>query len=107
MTHAPLAYVRETYGVPACIGRRIEFNGRSGVIAEDRGNYIGVNFDDDAPGQIVNLHPTERVTYLGTGPVRKPSRSQARYRRFVSADTGESFGEFLKREGRQPRKEVA
>ncbi len=37
-------YVRRYYGVPVCIGRKIIFKGRHGIITEDRGNYIGVNF---------------------------------------------------------------
>lgn len=57
-------YVCEHYRVNAFIGKRIIFKGRTGIIAEDRGNYIGVNFDDDKPGAILNLHPTDNVIYL-------------------------------------------
>lgn len=64
-------YVQKTYGVPACIGRRVTVNGRAGIIAEDRGNYIGVNFDDSKPGMIMNAHPTWKVEYGKMGKVRK------------------------------------
>ena len=38
-------YASDYYDVPADIGRAVIVNGKPGVIAEDRGNYIGVNFD--------------------------------------------------------------
>lgn len=79
-------YVRQYYRVPAEIGRRIEWRGRSGVIAEDRGNYIGVLFDDHKPGNVSNLHPTDGVTYLDMGAVRQMTASQRRYRDFKEAD---------------------
>jgi len=70
-------YVRNYYGVPAETGRLVCHAGRPGIIAEDRGNYIGVNFDDEKPGQVHNVHPTdENLEYLGMGKVRKMTRSQ-------------------------------
>ena len=74
-------YIITTYQVPATIGRLVSVDGKSGIIAADRGNYIGVNFDDDKPGEIVNCHPTWKVEYGGVGVVRKQkmTRSQARY----------------------------
>lgn len=90
-------YIRDTYNVPAEIGREILFEGRKGIIIEDRGNYIGVNFDDDKPGIISPLHPTYNVEYLGMGKIRKISRSQARYREYLNlADCYDSFFHFLK-----------
>ena len=88
-------YVQGYYGVPACIGRRITFKGRHGVIAEDRGHYIGVNFDDDKPTVIVNLHPTWEVEYGEMGEVRKLTRSQQRYRDYMRGEYCESFAEWL------------
>ncbi len=88
-------YVQNMYGVPACIGRRICFKGRHGTIAEDRGHYIGVNFDDDKPGSVFNLHPTWKVEYGEMGTVRKPSRSQQRYKNFISSEYPGTFGEWL------------
>lgn len=80
-------YVRQHYRVPAEIGRRIDFNGRSGVIAEDHGNYIGVLFDDANPNNIVSIHPKEDgLTYGEMGKVRKMTTSQRRYRDFMEAD---------------------
>ena len=60
-------YVKRHYGVPAEIGRRVLVDGRPGIIAQDRGNYIGVSFDDAKPGIIENCHPTWEVKYLGMG----------------------------------------
>ena len=98
---SPCRYVRDFYGVPACIGRRVEVGGKPGVIAEDRGHYIGVNFDADRPGVIRNAHPVSDVTYLGMGHVRPISRSQRRYLRWLEVgDCFSSFREFLKYESR-------
>ena len=88
-------YVRDSYCVPAEIGRRIVFRGRPGIIAEDRGNYIGVNFDADKPGQIYNVHPTDKVEYQGIGKVRKMTRSQQRYQAWLRADNGLTFAEYI------------
>lgn len=85
-------YVREYYGVPAVIGRLVTVGGKPGIIAEDRGHYIGVNFDCDKPGVICNAHPTSEVVYGGMGKIRKMSRSQARYKRYQ--DIGECFNNF-------------
>lgn len=96
MTETNCEYVRQYYGVPAVIGRRVSFQGRGGVIAADRGNYIGVNFDEDKPGEIFNLHPTYEVEYLGMGKVRKLTRSQQRYQDYLSvADCYDSFAAWL------------
>jgi len=88
-------YVRRYYGVPACIGRRVTVYGQPGIIAEDRGHYIGVNFDKDAPGVIRNAHPTDHVEYLGMGNVRKMTRSQRRYQEYLSSNFPGDFGEYL------------
>lgn len=89
-------YVKEFYGVPACTGRVIEMQGRRGVIVEDRGHYIGVNFDDQKPGVISNVHPTWEMEYHGIGKVRPMSRSQRRYQRFLEyGDSFETFRDFL------------
>lgn len=94
------AYVRQHYGVPAQVGRRVIVDGQPGVIAQDRGHHIGVNFDAAKPGVIESCHPTWRVEYLReTATVRRQSRSQARYQRYLDADTSESFIEWLRAEG--------
>jgi len=71
-------YVREYYRVQACIGRRVTVGGKPGVIAKDRGHYIGVNFDSDKPTVIMNVRPTSGVEYLDMGKIRKMSRLQKR-----------------------------
>jgi hypothetical protein len=89
-------YVRQYCGVPAEIGRRVTVYGRPGIIAADRGNYIGVNFDADKPGVIHNAHPTAEVQYLEIGELRPMTRSQQRYRAFVEvADLYENFAHYL------------
>jgi hypothetical protein len=86
-------YVRDYYRVPAEIGRRVIVNGNPGVIAEDRGHYIGVNFDADRAGDISNCHPTWEVAYGEMGAVRKPSRHRARYQRYL--EYGDCFDSFI------------
>lgn len=94
-------YVREYYGVPAEIGRRVIVDGEPGIIAEDLGNYIGVLFDKDEPNHILPCHPTWKVEYGEMGTVRKMTRSQKRYRRYLQvADCFENFKEFLRHEQR-------
>lgn len=87
------AYVKNQYGVPACIGRLVEVDGRRGVISSDRGHYIGVNFDDDKAGVVSNCHPTWKVKYLGMGKVRSLTRSQRRYKLYM--EYGDSFESFI------------
>lgn len=90
-------YVRDRYGVPAAIGRRVLVSGTPGVIAADRGHYIGVNFDTDRPGVIHNCHPTSDVEYGEMGEVRRPSRGAARYERFLEyEDCFDSFIQFCR-----------
>lgn len=89
-------YARDYYNVPAYIGRRVSYNGKGGIIAEDRGNYIGVNFDQDKPGIISNIHPKEDgLVYLGMGKVRKMTRSQKRYKEYLRSEVNESFAEWM------------
>lgn len=86
-------YVRERYGVPAEYGRRVVVNGRAGVVAEDCGHHIGVNFDADRPGVVRRCHPTWEVTYGEMAKVRPVSRAQQRYRRYLKL--GDGFDSFL------------
>lgn len=90
-------YVQKAYGVPAEIGRRVVAYGKPGIIAEDRGHYIGINLDADKPGVVNNYHPTDGIIYEGMGEVRPMTRSQRRYRDFIETDGSETFGEWLKR----------
>lgn len=92
----PFSYVIENYGVPARMGRIVAVNGKRGIIAADRGHYIGVNFDDDKPGNIRNVHPTDNVTYLGLGQVRKPTRAQRRYAAYLDSESSEGFWNWLR-----------
>ena len=89
-------YVRDYYKVPAQIGRRVRIGGNEGIIAEDRGHYIGVNLDKDKPGVIRNYHPTDGVEYLDLGKVRKLTRSQRNYRDFLNLDSSMTFAEWMR-----------
>lgn len=86
-------YVRDYYGVPAEIGRIVTINGKRGIIAADRGHYIGVNLDEDKPGVICNAHPTWEVAYGEMGKARKPGRHAARYQRYL--EYGDGFDSFI------------
>jgi len=70
--------------------------GKPGIIAEDRGNYIGVNLDEDKPTAIRNYHPTDGVEYLGMGEVRKLTRSQQNYQDYLNTESSYSFGEWMR-----------
>jgi hypothetical protein len=89
-------YVNKTYGVNACVGRRVVVNGKAGTIIEDRGHHIGVNFDTDKPGRALPCHPTWEVQYLEE--VVQPHRmtaSQRRYQEYLGCDYGQSFAEWM------------
>lgn len=90
-------YVRKYYGVPACIGRRVVAYGKPGIIAEDRGHYIGILLDSDKPGNVGNYHPVDGIEYLDEmGRVRPMTRSQKRYREYLEADWFDgSFADWL------------
>lgn len=99
MKTTPFEYIVRNYGVPAEIGRRVVVDGKPGIIAADRGNYIGVNFDEDKPDVIKNCHPTWEVEYLDIGHIREKKisrskeRSQERYQRYL--EYGECFDSFI------------
>lgn len=90
-------YVKKYYGVPACIGRRVIAYGKPGIIAEDRGHYIGILLDCDKPGNVNNYHPTDGIEYLDeVGKVRPMTRSQKRYDEYLRADWFDgSFADWL------------
>lgn len=94
----PFEYIKNYYKVPAEFGREIMFEGkRKGIIVEDKGNYIGVNFYDTKPDVILPLHPISEVEYLETfGKVRKLTLSQRKYRQYLKSDCGYTFIEWLK-----------
>ena len=89
-------YIINYYGVPACIGRKVVCSERPGIIVEDKGQYLGVVFDDDKPNLIYPVHPTSNVEYKGMGIVRKMTPSQKRYKDFLKLDTSLTFKEYLK-----------
>lgn len=73
MKDRPGQYVRDHYGVPAFIGRRVRYTGRLGASAREGkiagfdGQYLLVKFDDDDSerhGFRERLHPTWEMEYL-------------------------------------------
>lgn len=90
-------YVKNHYGVPACVGRKVMAYGKPGVIAEDLGHHIGILLDEDKPGNVNPYHPVDGIVYLGMGKVRKITRSQKRYQLFLEVgDMYDDFEHFLK-----------
>lgn len=91
-------YIQNYYKVPAEINREIEYEGRKGIITQDKGNYIGVRFYDDDKQKTFTLHPTYNVVYLETfGKPKKVknSRSKQRYLEYLESDGYNSFAEYL------------
>lgn len=78
-----LEYIRNHYGVPAEIGRRVEYTGgkipKQGVIVGASNQYISIHFDGDKK-PTKHFHPTWKMKYLDMGvvPKIKQTRLQAR-----------------------------
>lgn len=87
-------YVKDNYGVPAEYGRQVDMNGRLGTIVEDRGHYIGVNFNDEKSSMVSNVHPND-VEYKEIVSVRKMTRSQKNYQEFLRLECNETFAEWM------------
>lgn len=92
-------YIKDYYKVPADMYREVIVCGKKGVITEDMGNYIGVNFYDNITYDPLPCHPTWEFEYLDTfnhkPPIKKLSQSQKRYRHYRSLDLGCSYKEYL------------
>lgn len=62
-----LQYIRDTYGVPAQRGARVEYTGNGstiqGTITGSRNAHILVRLDGDR--RAVPFHPTWKIRYLG------------------------------------------
>lgn len=93
-------YIKNAYKVPAEMYREVIVNGSKGVITEDMGNYIGVNFYNKPTAYALPCHPTWEVIYLDTfnpkPPFLKLSRSKKRYLDYLRADCAETFSEWIK-----------
>lgn len=61
-----LRYIRDTYGVPAKRGGRIEYTGNGakiqGTITGSKGGNIRVRLDGDTHSSV--FHPTWKIRYL-------------------------------------------
>lgn len=88
-------YIKEYYNVPAEIGRRVTVNGRPGIIVEDKGNYIGVNFDHEKVTVVRSCHPEWEVVYGGIGKPRKMSPGQKRYQEYLRSEYEDGFAAWL------------
>jgi hypothetical protein len=99
-TNMNFDYIKRSYEVPAEMYREVIVNGKKGVITEDMGNYIGVNFYENPTLYALPCHPTWEVQYLDTfnrkPPVLKVSASKKRYQDYLRGEWSESFGEYLK-----------
>lgn len=94
--NAPFDYINKTYGVNARIGLRVVVYGKPGTIVEDCGCHLGVNFDNQKPGQVSRCHPTSEVVYSDEiVKPRKPTASQRRYQEYLRDDSGYSFKAWL------------
>ena len=89
----PFEQIIHYYGVPAAMGRRVKMDGRPGIIVQDRGHHLGINFDADKPNVIKSAHPTWKMEYLGMGEIRPLTKAQARYQRYLAVS--ECFDDFL------------
>lgn len=92
-------YIKSAYNVPAEMHREVIVNGKKGVITEDMGNYIGVNFYDKKTSHATPCHPTWEVQYLDTfnrnPPVLKMTASKKRYQEYLRSECSETFAEWL------------
>ena len=90
-------YVNENYKVNASLGLDVYFNGSRGVIVEDCGHYLGVNFDSDKPGIISNVHPTDELLTYGNKhrKIRRMSRSQQNYSDYLRSEVDCTFAEWM------------
>ena len=88
-------YINTSYGVNACVGRRVIVDGEPGIIIGTISAHLKVNFDHLKASDISYCHPTWRVKYLEIGKVRKLTPGQKRYQEYLDADCCESFAEWL------------
>jgi len=92
-------YIKDRYKVPAEMYREVIINGKKGVITEDMGNYIGVNFYDNITIHALPCHPTWEVQYLETfndnPPIKKITASQRRYQDYLREDSELTFKQWL------------
>lgn len=67
-----LQYIRDTYGVPAKRGARVQYSGNGiaiqGTITSSRGPHILVRLDGDDFS--VPFHPTWKMRYLDSAQVQ-------------------------------------
>jgi hypothetical protein len=57
----PLSYVREMYGVPAEVGRKVTFNGEPAEIHGAEGQYLWIVLGEEREPMLV--HPTWHIDY--------------------------------------------
>ena len=88
-------YIKKFYGVSPFIGQKVKVYGKKGIIVAGRGSYIGVNFDEDKPGLIKNCHPTDGVEYFDEGKIRKMTKSQENYQKYLRSESNLTFPEWM------------
>lgn len=60
--YVPFDYVNRAYRPGIKVGTRLLFCDRPATVVEDRGHYLGIQFDSG--GDVVSIHPTWSVEYL-------------------------------------------
>ncbi len=93
-------YIKDRYKVPAEMHREVIVDGKKGVITQDMGGYIGVNFYDNITTEPLPCHPTWEVQYLETfnhkPPIKKLTPSAKRYRDWLRNDGyGMTYAQFI------------
>lgn len=50
-------YINSYYKLSIRLGQDVGYRGRKGIITEDRGNYVGITFDDEKATKVHSFHP--------------------------------------------------
>ena len=91
-----IEHINKTYGVNACVGRRVVANGKPGVIIGTNNSHLAINLDEDKPGVPTYWHPMWNMQYLEMGAIRKMTAGQKRYQEYQDADWFDgTFAEWL------------
>ena len=88
-------YVREHYGVPACIGRLVVAYGKPGTIVKDCGHYIGITLDEDPKRRVGRYHPVDGIVYGEMAKKVPRAPRPTNYDRYLKEEYPDSFHEYL------------
>lgn len=88
-------YVRQHYGVPACIGRRVIAYGKPGIIVKDCGHHIGIALDDDPKRRVGHYHPVDGIQYGEMADKLPKPAKRTNWDKFIDDDIDIDFHEWL------------